>query len=92
MTSARTFFVVMGQPSRGLTDTNTVPINFFNGQDSLVGIATDYGLDDRMMVRIPAGAVNFSLRHRVQIGSGAHPTSYSMDTGSPFSGGKAAGA
>jgi len=36
--------------------------------------------------------VNFSLRHRVQIGSGAHPTSYSMDTGSPFSGGKAAGA
>jgi len=35
--------------------------------------------------------VNFSLRHHVQTGSGAHPASYPMDTeDSP--GGKAAGA
>jgi hypothetical protein len=43
----------------------------------VVGIATGYGLDDRMIgVRFPPGAGNFSLRHRVQTGSGAHPTSY----------------
>jgi len=53
----------------------------------------DYGLDDRMIVfRIPAGAGSFSLRHRVQTGSGACPTSYPMDTGGSFPGGKAAGA
>jgi hypothetical protein len=33
------------------------------------------------MVRFPAGAGNFSLHHRVQNGSGAHPASYPMDTG-----------
>jgi hypothetical protein len=38
-------------------------------------------------------AGNFSSHHRcVQTGSGAHPTSYSMDTGVFFPGGKAAGA
>jgi len=30
--------------------------------------------------RIPAGAGNVSLRHRVQTGSGAHPVFYLMDT------------
>jgi hypothetical protein len=51
-------------------------------QDSSVGIETYYGLDDRMIgVRIPARAGNFSLRHRVQIGSGAHPASYPVGTG-----------
>jgi hypothetical protein len=51
-------------------------------RDSSVGIATDYGLNDRMIgVRIPAGAGNFSLRLRVQTSSGAHPASYLMDTG-----------
>jgi hypothetical protein len=37
-----------------------------------VGIATDYCLDDRgSRVRFPAaGAGNFSVLHRVQIGSG----------------------
>jgi hypothetical protein len=46
-------------------------------RDSSVGIAADYGLDDRMIgVRIPVGAGNFSLHHRVQNGSGAHPASY----------------
>jgi hypothetical protein len=46
-----------------------------------VGIVTDYGLDGRMIgVRFLAGAGNFSLRHRVQTGSGAHPASYSVST------------
>jgi hypothetical protein len=35
--------------------------------DSSVGIALDYGLDDRgSRVQFPAGAGNFSLHHRVQ--------------------------
>jgi hypothetical protein len=62
-----------------------------NSRDSSVGIATGYGLDDRMIgVRIPAVAGNFSLRHHVKTGSGAHPASYPMVTGGSFSGGKAA--
>jgi hypothetical protein len=32
-------------------------------------------------VRFPAGAGNFSLRHRVQTGSGAHSASYAVGTG-----------
>jgi hypothetical protein len=52
-----------------------------------------YGLDDRgSRVRFPAGAGNFSLHHRVQNGSGAHPASYPMGTRGPFPGDKAAGA
>jgi hypothetical protein len=31
-------------------------------------------------IRLPAEAGNFSLCHCVQIGSGAHPASYPMDT------------
>jgi hypothetical protein len=46
-------------------------------RDRSVGIALAYGLKDRgSRVRIPAGAGNFSLHHRVQNGSGAHPVSY----------------
>jgi hypothetical protein len=49
---------------------------------SLVGIATGYGLDDRMIrFRFPAGARNFSFRHRVQTSSAVHSTSYPMGTG-----------
>jgi hypothetical protein len=60
---------------------------------SSVGIALGYGLDDRgSRVRFPAGDGNFSLHHRVQNGSGVHPASYPMGTGSSFPGGKAAGA
>jgi hypothetical protein len=52
-----------------------------------------YGLDDRgSRVRFPAGAGNFSLHHRVQTGSGAHPDSYPMGTADSFIGGKEAGA
>jgi hypothetical protein len=62
------------------------------GRDSSVGIALLYGLDDwGSRVRFLAGAGNFSLHHRVQNGSGAHPDSYPVGTGCPFSGGKAAG-
>jgi hypothetical protein len=50
--------------------------------DSSVGIATDYGLDDRMIwILIPAGIWNFSLRHRVQTASGAHPASGALSLG-----------
>jgi hypothetical protein len=59
--------------------------------DNSVGIATDYGLDDRMIeVRFRAGAGNFSLRHIVQTGSGTHPASYPMGTSGSFPGSKAA--
>jgi hypothetical protein len=63
----------------------------WKSRDSSVGIATDYGLDDRMIgIRILARAENFSHRHRVQTGSEAYPASYPMDTGGSFPGGKAA--
>jgi hypothetical protein len=62
-------------------------------RDSSVGIALGYGLDDRGSgVRLPAGAGNFTLHHRVQNGSGVHPASYPMGTRGTFPGGKAAGA
>jgi hypothetical protein len=62
-------------------------------RDSSVGMALGYGVDDRgSRVRFPAGSGNFSLLHRVQNGSGAHPTSYPMGTRGSFPGGKAAGA
>jgi hypothetical protein len=60
--------------------------------DSSVGIALGYGLDDSgSRVRYPAGAGDFSLHHRVQNASGAHPSSYPMGTMGSFPGGKAAG-
>jgi hypothetical protein len=60
--------------------------------DSSVGIALGYGLDDRgSRFRLPAEAGNFS-HDGVQNGSGAHPVSYPMDTRGSFPGGKAAGA
>jgi hypothetical protein len=60
-------------------------------QRQLSGIALGYGLDDRG-VRVPVGAGNFSLHHRVQTGSGAHPVSYPMGNRGSFPGGKEAGA
>jgi hypothetical protein len=42
-----------------------------------------------LIVRVPVGS-EFSLLHVVQTGSGAHPASYPMGTGSSFPGGKAA--
>jgi hypothetical protein len=67
--------------------------NNSNSRDNSVSIALGYGLDDRgFRVRFPVGAGNFSLHHRVQNGSGAHPASHPMGTRSSFLGGKAAGA
>jgi hypothetical protein len=61
-------------------------------RDSSVGIALGYGLDDRgSRVRFPVGARNFSLYHRVQNGSVAHPASYPVGTRGSFPGSKAAG-
>jgi hypothetical protein len=54
---------------------------------SSVGIALGYGLDDRgSRVRFPAEDGNFSLHHRVQTSSVAHPASYPMDTRGSFPG------
>jgi hypothetical protein len=45
--------------------------------DISVGIALGYGLDDwSSRVRSPTGAGNFSLHHRDQNSSGAHPVFY----------------
>jgi hypothetical protein len=52
--------------------------------DSVVGIATSYGLDDRGVgVRVPVGQ-EFSLLHVVQTGFRVNPTSYPMGTGESF--------
>jgi hypothetical protein len=65
----------------------------FKSRDSSVGIALGYRSDDRgSRVRFRAGAGNFSLHHRVQNGSGAHPASYPMCNRVFFPDGKAAGA
>jgi hypothetical protein len=45
-------------------------------RDSVVGIATGYGLDDRGFELESGWDQEFSLLHVVQIGSGAHPASY----------------
>jgi hypothetical protein len=61
--------------------------------DSLVGIALGYGLDDRgSRVRFLARAGHFSLHHRIQNGSEAHPVSFPVGIRGSFPGGKAAGA
>jgi hypothetical protein len=52
-------------------------------------IKLGYGLYDRgSRVRFPTRSGNFSLHHRVQNGSGAHPASYPVGTRVSFSGGK----
>jgi hypothetical protein len=53
---------------------------------SSVGIASDYGLDDRGS--IPAGAKDFSSNLCVQTGSEAHPASCTMGAGGSFPGAK----
>jgi hypothetical protein len=59
-------------------------------RDSSVGIATRLRTGrSAFHDSIPGGAGNFSLHHRVQNGSGAHPASYSMGTRVSFPGGKA---
>jgi hypothetical protein len=59
-------------------------------RDSSVGIALGCRLDNwDSRVRFQVGAGNFSLHHRVQNGSGAHPAAYLMGTRGSFLGGKA---
>jgi hypothetical protein len=56
-------------------------------------LSAGLGLDNRgSRVRFPAEAGNFSLHHRVQDGSGAHPPSYPMGSRGSFPAGKVAGA
>jgi hypothetical protein len=45
----------------------------------------------RSGVQVLAGAGNFSLHHRIQTGSGAHPASYPMCTKGSFPENKVAG-
>jgi hypothetical protein len=85
--------VILEEQCYGLHEGIWKPTTANKSRDSSVGIATGYGLDDRgSRVRLPAGAGNFSLRHRIQNGSGAHPASYPMGTRGFFPGSKAAGA
>jgi hypothetical protein len=62
-------------------------------QDSSVGIATGYGLDDQGGggSSSPVRVKKFSLLHIVQTGSRVHPTSYKMGTGDSFPGVKRKG-
>jgi hypothetical protein len=45
-----------------------------------------YGMDNRGSVPARGNDGSFSLQHCVQTGSGAHPSSYPMGTGSSFPG------
>jgi hypothetical protein len=72
--------------------TDFVTLWSIKSHDRSVGIALGYGLDDRgSRVRFPAKAGNFSLHHRVQTGSGAHPASYPMGSRGSFPGVKRPG-
>jgi hypothetical protein len=62
-----------------------------SAQQKLYGIIKTVQINNPR-VRFPAGAGNFSPHHRVQNGSGAHPTSYPMGVKGSFPGGKEAGA
>jgi hypothetical protein len=87
-------YTITNNEQRGISKDDVVAYrNLLPNRDSSVGIALDYGLDDRgSRVRFPAGTRNFSLHHRcVQNGSGAHPASYPMDTSGSFLGVKRPG-
>jgi hypothetical protein len=61
--------------------------NDVGSRDSVVGVTTGYGLDERVVgVLVPVGTLHF-----VQTGSGVQTTSSLMSTGGSFSGDKAAG-
>jgi hypothetical protein len=80
-------------PQKGLYGDPSVVIGIKLFHDTSVSIATGYGLDCRGLgVRFGVVAGNFSLLHRVQNGSGAHPASYPTGTGNSFPGGKPSGA
>jgi hypothetical protein len=55
--------------------------------EATIHLMLGYGLGDRgSRVRFPVGSGNFSLYHRVQNGSGAHPATHSMGARSSFPG------
>jgi hypothetical protein len=55
----------------------------FESRDSSVGIKTGYRLDSSGTgIQYPAKAMDIFLFYSVHTGSGAHPTSYPMSTGS----------
>jgi hypothetical protein len=56
-------------------------------RDSVVGIATGYGLDDRGSEFEYRSGQEFSVLHVVQTVSGVHPTSYPMGNEGLFPGG-----
>jgi hypothetical protein len=72
----------------GTLNTN---LRWGRSRDSVVGIATSHGLDDRGTLS-PSRVMNFIFPKIVQTGSEVHPTSYPMGIGGSFPGGKAAGA
>jgi hypothetical protein len=56
--------------------------------NNAVGIATGYGLDGQDSM--PGKGKNYILVHSAQTGSGAHPASPPIGTGTCFPGGRAA--
>jgi hypothetical protein len=60
-----------------MLNNNTTNLTFNTNQDSLVAIATVYGLDGRSSI---PGRDSFLL-HNVQTNSGVHPGFFSMGTG-----------
>jgi hypothetical protein len=68
-----------------------MPVTIIVSRDSVVGIATGYGLDDRSEFK-SRKSQEFSLLQLVQIDFGAHPTFYPVGTGDSFAGIKALGA
>jgi hypothetical protein len=73
-----------------------------NGEQGLVNVVMTLSQDSSVVqswavgwiirVQVLEGARNFSLHHRVQTGSGAHPASYPMGTKASSLGDKVAGA
>jgi hypothetical protein len=65
-----------------------IPNPRIESRESVVGIATGYGLDDRgVEVQVPVESRIFL--NVVHTGSGVHPTSYPTGTGGSFPGIKA---
>jgi hypothetical protein len=60
-------------------------------RDSIVGIATSYGLGSPRNRSLSSGGVKNFL-HIIQTGSGAHPATYPVGSGDSFPGDKEAGA
>jgi hypothetical protein len=89
------YFKVLFQQSCRDTEKNIKEFKYLRTMIIGAGIAQWYsaGLGAGWSgVRDPAGAGNFSLHHRVQTVSGAHPASYPMGTRDYFPWDKAAGA